>query len=427
MPLGKVKGLFSRFFSKSLVKDSSWIFIGQIVSIALSVVSFIILARALGSRDYGNFLAVTSLAGLLHPFSGLSSENLIIRSVSRDRGTLGVAWGNALFLTAVLSLPLALIGGLISSTFLPQEITPIIYGSILLAEMIGLRMVVSASSAFYASGHVGKSIYVNLIMVVLKLIASIALLSPVIGSDLVTWSILYCAANAVGALTAVLMVNYLLEQPKFSLTYLRSELKDGLFFAISASSDRINGSLDKTMLASLSTSQAAGVYGAGYRFIDMAYMPIMAVMSAAYTRMFKHGAEGIVGSWQFAKRLLPAGLLYGTITAVGFLVAAPIVPLILGNEYQESVPVLRWLAPIHLLAALQLIVADSLTGAGLQSWRSGVQVASSLLNFCGNLWLIPIMSWRGAAISTLATEVFKLIALWVVLLLFLRRKQQVKI
>lgn len=423
MPLEKVKNLFSRIFAKQLVKDSAWIFSGQIFNIFLSVVYFIILARTLGSGDYGNFLAVTSLAGLLHPFSGLGSENLIIRSVSRDRGLLGLAWGNALFLIAVSSLPLTLLGGIISSLFLPKEITAVIYISIFLAETIGLKVVISSSGAFYASGHVKQSIVVNLIMSALKLLGAIAFTVFFTASGIVGWSLLYCAANIAAALIAGTMVNYFLDPPKLSLNRIHAELKDGIFFSISASSDRINGNLDKTMMASLSTSEAAGVYGAGYRFIEMGYMPILAVMSAAYSRMFKHGSEGIEGSWQFAKRLLPAGVLYGTLSTIGFLLIAPVVPLVLGSEYQESVPVLRWLAPVHLLAALQLIVADSLTGAGLQPWRSGVQVISSLLNFLANLWLIPILSWRGAAAATLFTEVFKLVALCFLLFIFLRKKK----
>ncbi|NET53416.1 MAG: polysaccharide biosynthesis protein, partial [Merismopedia sp. SIO2A8] len=73
---------------------------------------------------------------------------------------------------------------------------------------------------------------------------------------------------------------------------------------------------------------------------------------------------------------------------------------------------LRWLAPLIFFKAIQFFAADTLTGAGLQGIRSGLQVGAAIANALGNLWLIPLYSWKGAAISSLATDGLLMLCLW---------------
>ena len=156
---------------------------------------------------------------------------------------------------------------------------------------------------------------------------------------------------------------------------------------------------------------------------DVGYTIIFAVMSATYTRFLRHGASGIKGGLKFARQLVPIAAGYGIISAIALIGVAPFVSIVLGIDYADSANVLRWLAPIHLIAALQFIAADTLTGAGLQKLRSGLQVTSAALNFGLNLYLIPQFSWYGAIWATLVSESFKLITLWA-LVFFYKNKEE---
>jgi O-antigen/teichoic acid export membrane protein len=53
--------------------------------------------------------------------------------------------------------------------------------------------------------------------------------------------------------------------------------------------------IDKTMPARLGTLDETGIYSAAYRLIDIAFIPVRAVLNAALPGFFHNGVEGISG------------------------------------------------------------------------------------------------------------------------------------
>ncbi|NJL48285.1 MAG: hypothetical protein HC929_13390 [Leptolyngbyaceae cyanobacterium SM2_5_2] len=145
------------------------------------------------------------------------------------------------------------------------------------------------------------------------------------------------------------------------------------------------------------------------------------MLGASYARFFKHGEAGIAGTIRFARKLIPIACLYGVICGVILILFAPFVAPLLGEDFAESAQVLIWLSPILLIAGLQYLAADSLTGAGFQRSRSFVQVAAAAVNVGLNLYWIPRYSWQGAIWATLTSELFKLVALWLIVGIVYRR------
>ena len=122
----------------------------------------------------------------------------------------------------------------------------------------------------------------------------------------------------------------------------------------------------------------------------------------------------------FCKKLLPGVLGYGVISFIGFQVFAPLVPKILGAEYQNVIPTLRWLAPLPLISGVQLLISNTLTGLGHQKARSIVQVISATLNVGLNVWLIPIHGLYGAIWATLTSDIIRVVCLFIVLVYLYR-------
>jgi O-antigen/teichoic acid export membrane protein len=166
------------------------------------------------------------------------------------------------------------------------------------------------------------------------------------------------------------------------------------------------------MLVQLSTLDAAGIYAAAYRLIDVAFLPIRSLLWAAYPSFFRHGKDGVAATTKYARRLLPRACSYSLLACLALFLGAPIVPHLLGAEYARTTVALRWLAPLPLLKTLHYFVADSLTGAGLQGLRTALQVGVAVFNILLNFWLIPAYSWRGAAWSSLASDGMLALSLW---------------
>lgn len=418
----KIISKLKETLGKSLLKDSMWMLSSQITGIFIQGAYFVIVARVLGAEAYGIFVGIASFVKLVFPFVGCGNSDIFLKYVSRDSKLFRGYWGTTLltsFLFVLGLVPIML--GLVKVIFSPDTSLLLVL-FILLADLLGGKVFDLASKAFVACDQFKLNAQSRILFSIGKLLAAVGLLIFFEDGNVVAWGGLYCLGSILPATVSLLTVNKLFGNPVFNLKKYPPEFTEGFFFAISQSAETVNGQIDRTMLVSLGTADAAGIYAAGYRFIDVGYIIIIAVMSATYTRFLRHGASGIKAGLKFALKLVPVAVGYGILSTITLLSIAPFTASILGAEYAQSAGVLIWLAPIHLIATLQFIAADTLTGAGFHRARSVLQVVAAVINFGANLYLIPRFSWQGAAWATLTSEMFKLITLW--LLVFFYHKQE---
>jgi O-antigen/teichoic acid export membrane protein len=180
--------------------------------------------------------------------------------------------------------------------------------------------------------------------------------------------------------------------------------REGLWFAISPSTQVVNNDADKFMLARLANPSQAGIYGAAYRVLSAAFLPVQALLTMTYPRFFREGGHGIHHSGRYAWRWLPAALGY-SLGAAGLIFAgAPLVVKLLGSQFRDTAFVLRQLAILPALKAVQFLFADSLSGADFQSLRVLLQAGAAALNVALNLLWMPELGWHGAVRATLVCD-----------------------
>jgi O-antigen/teichoic acid export membrane protein len=372
----------------------------------------VIIARILGTEQYGAFVGATAFVAILSPFASLGIGNLLVKNVSRNRALFREYWGNALFTIAWSGLALVILVLAIAPIVLPETIPYLLIFLVAVTDLFFYRVIDISGQAFQAVLWLSKTAQINLLPNLTRLLAALALINFFPKSGALEWSYLYLISTAVSALIGVLLVCNSLGTPKLALSKIKPEITEGFYFSIGLSAQTIYNDIDKTMLARLATLEATGIYAAAYRLIDVAFVPVRSLLAAAYAKFFQHGVNGIGGSIKLAKRLLPFAGIYGASAGIGLFLLAPIIPYLLGKEYSEAVNALRWLAPLPFLKAMHYFGADTLTGAGLQGLRSLVQAIVAVFNISLNLWLIPIYSWRGAAWSSLASDTFLMLGLW---------------
>jgi O-antigen/teichoic acid export membrane protein len=313
---------------------------------------------------------------------------------------------------------------LVAPIVMPKTVPLLLIFLVALTDLIFARILDTAGQAFQAVLWLSKTAQLNILLQVTKVMAALALAIFLPNARALEWAFLYLISTAVSAMLGVLLVHRSLGTPKLAIARIKPELAEGFYFSVSLSAQTVYNDIDKTMLARLSSLEATGIYAAAYRLIDVSFAPVRSLLYAAYAKFFQQGASGITGSLSLAKRLAPISGLYGVIAGMGLFLLAPVVPYILGNEYANTVEILRWLAPLPFLKAMHYFAADTLTGAGFQGTRSGMQVVVAVFNVLINLWLIPLYSWRGAAWSSLASDAFLMISLWGVVALLYRQQGQ---
>jgi O-antigen/teichoic acid export membrane protein len=402
-----------------LVRNTVWMIFGQGSQLLIQGIYFVLIGRALGPDGFGAFAGTLALVFILVPFAGWGSGQILIQEVARRPEALPVYWGNALLTVLVSGIFFTLAALGIGHWLLPSLPIQLIL-ALALAELFCGKVIDLAGQVFQALEQLQMTAWLNILLGLVKLAAAglFLLMSP--HADVSSWGFWYCGALAAATLATLVWVTRQIGWPQPALRGIAGSLRVGWHFAIGLSSATVYNDIDKTMLAQMAALEATGIYAAAYRLIAMTFVPIRSLLFATDARFFRDGSTGIRGSLAFARRLLSPAAAYGLAAMVGLVLAAPLVPLVLGDEYRGAVLATQLLAPIILLRSVHYLGANTLTGAGYQRARGTIQLVIAGLNVALNLWLIPRYGWLGAAWTSLACDGLLVACFWSAVWLLLR-------
>jgi O-antigen/teichoic acid export membrane protein len=400
-------------------------FMGQGMRLVVQAAYFTVIARSLGASNYGAFVGVVALVGIVFPFGTLGSGNLLIKNVSRDKALFATYWGRALFTTAVSTSILFAAVAILSRFLLPAAIPLRLVFLVSGADLFGMSFITMCAQAFQSFERLNWTATINVLISTSRLVGALILVSIDRHPSALEWGYLYASTTAVVVIVSLALVSFKIGFPHFNWRRPAAELREGFYFSVSFSAQTIYNDIDKTMLTRLGSLDAAGIYGAAYRLIDVSFAPVWCLMAAAYPNFFRMGAEGITTTLVYAKRLLLRALTYAILAAVCILLFAGVVPYVLGPEYSRTVEALRWLSLLPFLKALHYFLSDALTGAGYQAVRTSIQAGVAVFNVAINFWLIPAYSWRGAAWASVASDCLLVCGIGAAAFILFRRSQKV--
>jgi O-antigen/teichoic acid export membrane protein len=413
--------LVARTETRGLLRDTTHLSIGQGFRLVIQAAYFVLIARSLGPDAYGAFVTVVAMAALLGPFSGLGTATLFIKNVRSGKRKASICWGNGILLTVLSGALLCCLGAGLS-VLLHLKTVPFVVTIVCVADLILLKVTELAAFGFTAMDQMKQTSIQSVVVSLLRLAGIVALVVTVHPVTLDLWVLTYLLTTLLGMLYALIKAGQLWGRPVFDLRALREDAAEGLFFSVAGSATTIYNDIDKIMLSRLAELSATGLYSAAYRVIDVTMTPVRSLAAAAYPHFFRKGLDGMARTYPYALSLIAKTSIYGAITSAGLWLTAPILPYILGHQYQAVVPAVRWLALIPFLRCIHSFMADSLSGAGLQRIRMGIQVFVAFINIGVNVIVLPRYSWRGAAWTSLGCDGLLVAIFWSTA--FLYRRQQ---
>jgi O-antigen/teichoic acid export membrane protein len=413
--------LLVRMRTRGLLRDTTHLSIGQGFRLIIQAAYFVLIARSLGPDGYGAFVTVVAMAALLGPFSGLGTTNLFIKNVRSGKREASICWGNGILLTVLSGTLLSGLGvGL--SALLHLKTVPLMVAIVCVADLVLLKVTELAAFGFAAMDQMKQTSIQSVVVSLLRLGGIVVLVVIAHPVTLDLWVFTYLLTTLLGTLYALVKAGQLWGGPVVDLRALLEDATEGVFFSVAGSATTIYNDIDKIMLSRLADLAATGVYGAAYRVIDVTMTPVRSLAAAAYPHFFRKGVGGMAQTYPYALSLIAKTSIYGAFTSAGLWLAAPILPHILGNQYQAVLPAVRWLALIPLLRCLHSFMADALSGAGRQRIRTGIQVMVALINIGLNVVILPRYSWRGAAWTSLGCDGLLVVLFWTTAFHF--RRQQ---
>ncbi|MFL1463823.1 lipopolysaccharide biosynthesis protein [Roseococcus sp. DSY-14] len=410
-PPRRARALLARFLpEKALALDVSVIFGGFGLQLLTQVGWLVLALRLLGPEGYGLFAALTAITVAVGCFAGWGSDQLLIREVARDPAAMRHWVGHGLLSILLTALPLGLALFLLLPLVEAGHLGPAALAMVLLADLWLGRWANLAISVAMAAGQPGRQSAATVIPGALRLAAII--LAGLLHAPLTmeAWAGWYLGASALSALLCLGLVVRDHGWPRPA--WIPGLWAEGLTFAAESALQASVKDLDKPIVLQFLGPEAAGLYAAAFRVVDVVALPIKALGYALYARMFRLAAESLEACRALARRMAGLAAALGAAGGAGLLLFAGLLPLVFGGAYAGLPFLVRLLAPLPPLLGAYVVGADLLSATGRQSHRLAVVVVSLALTL-GLCWLAtPLLGLEGAVLARLLVQALCTALVW---------------
>lgn len=382
--------------------------IGSYVSMAvLQGLQFFLLARALGSHEFGVVASVVAITSAFVPFCSLGLGNVAIMHLTRGQARADESLGNGLAVTAITAAAGIALSLLVGWAFLNE---PGVLGIVLLfafSEILLNKCVDIAAHVFLGLERQLVAVFFYNFQMFVRTGCAVVLYLGWTHQTALAWAQLHMAAGVVTTVVILFVSVRLLGRPRTKYASAIADIRKGVFFSILFSAKSLNTDVDKIVLARLASATTAGTYTAAFRLVNLTCLPITAILFSLQARIFRKGHEGgLIGTVDALRQLLNFAAAYCLLLAVAIYVAAPAVPLLLGESYRLTVDIVRWLCLLPFFMVVQLMGSAALSGADAQPRVSLLHALTAALALLLNLLLVPGLGWRGAVIAAYGAQGF---------------------
>lgn len=407
---------------KQAAASAGWALAGEVTRVVSAGASFVLLARLLGPRGFGEYAGTLALVSVFGPFANAGVGHLLVLRVARRPETFPRMWSSALSTTLVGGVACTVLVAALRPLLLPG-VPVVVLVMLASSELLFAQAVELSAQAFQAHDDLRTATRVRAVAAVAR-ITMVALFAAVFDHHTVAgWSLFYLAASATGGAIAVSTVAVRHHVAMHMVRPTMLDARAGAPFALGLSSSQAQHDIDKTMLLRAGFAADAGVYAAGHRIVGYLFLPLRALIVSTYPRFFREGGRSLAAAVRFAGRLLPPAVAFSSLLAAAAFVVLPRVTGVLGEDFSEAALVVQALALLPLLQVLQYLAGNSLTGAGHVRLRTALHAGTAGTNVLLNLALIPMLGWRGAVIATYCAEVILAVSLWAAVAVLLSRRR----
>jgi O-antigen/teichoic acid export membrane protein len=364
----------------------------------------LIVARGLGTNDYGYFNFAISFAPLFLIFGAWGINIVVASDIAREPERVSEVFSSGFVLRFGLEL-LGLLACLASAPFFVHHFTP----------WLTVAIVAAALLLDDVSGYLGNVFrafeqmrYQSVVTLVNRIASTVlALVAVVLGGGLIAVAAMYF----LGSLGALLLALRTLRRkfPPIRLADRRRELvrrllRSGFLVGIASALSMALFRIDTVLLQGIRGTRDVALYGVAYRFIDSFLFFAWGVVNAAIPLLARaEGREGRARAFQLPVALLLA--FYLPLLVWPVFCSRWLVVTLFSDRYAAAAPAVPWLAASAAFYAAAYLARVSAIAAGRRValvWIAAVGVA---VNVGVNAVVIPRHGFVGAAVVTFASEV----------------------
>lgn len=390
---------------KSIFKNTSLLSISQAVTSIAAFLWTILIARYLGVSDYGIVSFAISFTSLVSIIMDLGMSTYITREIAKHKNLLIKYMSNIFLFKFLLAFALFIISAIILYCLGYSHLT-ILVTLIFTIEMVFMSMVGFLNGVFQAFEKVKYQSIGTILNCIFLLFGILITMGLDLGVVFIAVSYTFGYIIFFSYMFIEYVHNFGFPKLEVDVPFIKEVLIGSLPFGLTNFFYTIYFSIDIVMISYISGDYATGLYKSAYNIINVFttfFVVYQAVIFPVMSKFFAESKDLLKSSYELSVKYL---LLIIIPISVGvFFYARPLVDLIYRNQYSLAttpVQILIWTVSFLFINGAASILLNAIDK---EKTVTKVYIIAALFNVALNFILIPHMSYDGAAITTVASEI----------------------
>ncbi|MBE6490723.1 MAG: flippase [Methanobrevibacter sp.] len=389
---------------QTMFKNMSWLLISQIIASVCGFIWTILMARYLGVSNYGIFGFATSFTGILAIFMDFGISTHIVRCLSTHNESAPKYLGNVIPLKCIFSI-VSIVLTLIILILMKSNELVITVTLLFTIEMIIKTYIYLFNGSFQAFEKGKYQGIGNTILHVLLLIFILIAIFTDLG--LIGIAVSYIIANFIALAYEYYVFNKNIAKPQFEFDkeFCKKITLISIPFAVNSLLYTVYYSIDVVMLANMVGTYDTGIYNATYKLISVLtlfYSVYTAVIFPVMSKFFQNDESMLLISFEKSIKYLMLVIIPIAIATAFY--STDVIHLIYGHKYDAASSVLSILIWTVCLLFISGATNSLLNASHKEGTVTKIYTAAAAFNIILNFFMIPYLSYNGAAITTVLSD-----------------------
>lgn len=378
--------------------------VGSVASSLISFFTFVAVTRGLGPDAFGNFTAATVFLFIPVVLADVGLSSAVLREISTSPHTTERVMRSSFPLRGVIAA--LAVGGIVAMglviPFNDQTRVAIMIGSI---GAFFTLMELSLQPFLQAQLKMHWVVLANISGRSVSLGLTLAALESGLGFNGVVFAI--AAGPAITFIVELAIVRRLVSlRPIFDLVYWRGLVRGSLVLGLAMALGQVYFRIDALLIAFLRPAVEVGLYGAAYKFIELAGFVMTAIGLSIFPSLARYVSTNDPRLNALFQKSLDISLTAAVpLSVIMFAFPSQIISLSAGSEFKGAESALQLLAPYPILMFASALLARFLVAGHREHRLLVISIAVLFLNITLNVIFLPIYGFKAAAIICLGTEV----------------------
>ncbi len=415
--------------ARKILSNTAAQLIGKVLVAVLGILTIKMISKYLTVEGMGEYVFIYEFLSFFGIAADLGLFTIAVKEMSENEEEIPKIIGNILSLRTALII-VSMSAAIIAAYFMKDSISPRVFIGISIATITVFLTILNGTITSVLQTKL-KMEFSSLANVIGK-IANVSLMAYVIfygfPKDTDTGFFLLIATGIVGAIIMLLITNHYVKKItplkyRFDLDLWKNVLIKSIPYGLALILNMVYFRIDSVILFFMRGSQEVGIYGVAMKMLEQfTIIPLYFMNSVlpVLTKAVKENTDRHQRIIRYAFDFLVA--LSVPMVVGGVILAYPIIFVISDAQFLSRISegfygsdiAFQILIFAILFQFLNVLFAFILIAVNKQSRLLYINGVGALLNIIANFALIPYFGFRGAALTSVASELFILIATYTV-------------